>query len=147
MKTKKLISFGKIFAIAILVLGIIHDIATFTPLIKGGLASLAPADLNAMIYMSLVCGTSFILSGVVLALLLKKVEQYAFLTSAILVIGIFLLLSGLLSVVYMFDNPFAWIALFVNLGMFIIAAGLKISLNETTNKMKPNRSGNMYRPL
>ena len=130
MKTSKLISLGKILAIAILILGFIHDIATFTPLIKGGLVCLNPGDLNAMIYMSLICGTSFILSGLVLALLLRKVEQYAFLTSTILVVGIFLALSGVLSIVYMFDNPFAWIALLVNLSMFIITIGLKINLDK-----------------
>lgn len=130
VKTNKLISLGKIFAIAILILGIIHDIATFTPLIKGGLVCLSPGNLKAMIYMSLICGTSFILSGLVLTLLLRKVEQYVFLTSTIVMIGIFLALSGVLSIVYMFDNPFAWIALLLNLGMFIIAIGIKINLNK-----------------
>jgi hypothetical protein len=128
MKTNKLISLGKIFAIAILILGVIHDVATFTPLIKGGLACLTPGDLNAMIYMSLICGTSFILSGLVLLLLLKKVEQFSFLTSTILLIGVFLALSGILSVVYMFDNPFAWLALLLNLIMFVITIGLKMKL-------------------
>jgi hypothetical protein len=130
MKTNKLISLGKIFAIAILILGVIHDVATFTPLIKGGLACLTPGDLNAMIYMSLICGTSFILSGLVLLLLLKKVEQFSFLTSTILLIGVFLALSGILSVVYMFDNPFAWLALLLNLIMFVITIGLKMKLNN-----------------
>jgi len=130
MKTNKLISLGKIFAIAILILGIIHDIATFTPLIKGGLACLTPGDLNAMIYMSLICGTSFILSGLVLVLLLKKVEQFSFLSSTILLIGVFLAISGLLSVIYMFDNPFAWIALLLNLIMFVITISLKMKLDN-----------------
>lgn len=39
-KTNKLTFLGKIFAIAILIWGIIHDIATFTPLIKVGLVCL-----------------------------------------------------------------------------------------------------------
>lgn len=130
MKTNKLISLGKVFAIAILVLGIIHDVATFTPLIKGGLACLTPDNLNAMIYMSLICGTSFIFSGLILVLLLKKVEQFDFLSSPILLIGIFLAISGILSIVYMFDNPFAWIALLLNLSVFIIIVGLKLKLNN-----------------
>jgi hypothetical protein len=130
MKTNKLISLGKIFAIAILILGIIHDIATFTPLIKGGLACLTPGDLNAMIYMSLICGTSFILSGLILVLLLKKVEQFVFLSTPILLIGVFLAISGIFSIVYMFDNPFAWIALLLNLSMFILTIGLKLKLDS-----------------
>lgn len=76
MKTDKLISIGISTAIAILILGIIHDIATFTPLIKGGLSCLTPDNLRAMIYMSLICGTSFILSGLLLIMLLKKLEQF-----------------------------------------------------------------------
>ncbi len=127
MKTKKLISTGKVFAIAILLLGVIHDIATFTPLIKDGLNCLTSDKLNAMIYMSIMCGTSLILSGIVLFMLLKKVEQFRFLSSTILLIGIFLLISGILSIIYMSDNPFAWIALLLNLCMFIITIGIKLN--------------------
>ena len=130
MKINRLISFGKILAIAILILGIIHDFATITPLIQGGLGCLDPEDFKAMIYMSLICGTSFILSGGLLIILLKKVEQFAFLTSTILFIGAFLALSGVLSIVYMVDNPFAWLALLLNLSMFIITIGLKLKLDK-----------------
>ena len=128
MKTNKLISLGKTFAIAILILGIIHDIATFTPLIKTGLECLSPADLNAIIYMSLMCGTSFIISGIVLILLLRKLEQIRFLTSIIMAIGIFLALAGILSIVFMFDNPFAWASLLLNVSVLLIATALKKQL-------------------
>ncbi|HZK03766.1 MAG TPA: hypothetical protein VFC94_05105 [Bacteroidaceae bacterium] len=130
MKINRLISLGKIFAIAILILGIVHGIATFTPLIKNGLDCLNPDDFKAMIYMSLICGTSFILSGVVLIMLLKKVEQFVFLNSTIMVIGFFLAVSGILSIIYMFDNPFAWIALLLNLSMLVIAVSIKIKLDN-----------------
>jgi hypothetical protein len=130
MKINRLISIGKILAIAILILGIIHDIATFTPLINGGLGCLSPDDYKAMIYMSLICGTSFILSGAVLILLLKKVEQYEFLTLTILIISVFLAVSGVLSVVFMFQNPFAWTALLLTLSMLIITIGLKFKLDN-----------------
>lgn len=63
MKTRKLIAWGKGLAIAVLVLGLIHLIATFTPLILEGLACLDEENLNAMIYMSLICGASLILAG------------------------------------------------------------------------------------
>lgn len=128
MKTNKLISLGKAFAIAVLILGIIHDIATFTPLIKTGLECLSPADLNAIIYMSLMCGTSFIISGIVLILLLRKLEQIRFLTSIIMAIGIFLALAGILSIVFMFDNPFAWASLLLNVNVLLIATALKKQL-------------------
>lgn len=130
MKTKRMLSLGRMLSIAIIVLGVIHDVATFTPLIKGGLACLDNGNLKAMLYMSLICGTSLILAGIVLILLLRKVEQHTFLTSSVLVIGVFLALNGVLAVVYMFDNPFAWIALLLNISMFFIAGGLKIKLDK-----------------
>lgn len=128
MKTTKLITLGNTLAIAILILGIIHVVATFSPIIKGGLGCLSPGDLKAMVYMSLICGSSFIISGALLINLLKKVEQYVFLTTSIFMIGVFLAVSGILSIVYMLDNPFAWIALLLNLGMFTVTLGLKLRL-------------------
>ena len=128
MKINKLIAIGKILSIAISILGIIHDIATFTPLVNSGLGCLSPADFNAVIYMSLMCGTSLILSGVILYLLLKKVEEFYLLALPILLIGVFLALSGVMSVVYMFDNPFAWLSLILNLSLFLITINLKLKL-------------------
>lgn len=125
MNTEKLISIGKIIAIAILILGIVHNVATFTPLIQDGLKSLDVANQNAIIYMSLICGSSLIVCGLLLFLFLKKIKEIPYLKSAILIIGTFVAVNGILSVVYMFDNPFAWIALALNLSMFLIAVGLK----------------------
>lgn len=128
--SQKMIYLGRKVAIAIITLGIIHDVATFTPLITGGLTCLSPNDYNAMIYMSLICGTSFILSGTILIILLKKVEEFTFLSSTILLIGGFLAASGILSTIYMYGNPFAWIALVLNLSMFTLTIGLKLKLNR-----------------
>ena len=125
MQTKTLITIGKIIAAAILTLGFIHAIATFTPLIQDELICLSLRDFNAVTYISLVCGSSFILCGLLLIILLKKIEQYTFLNTTVIIIGIYLAISGLLAVVYMFDNPFAWIALTLNLNMFNITLGLK----------------------
>lgn len=130
MKSLNLVLFGKFIAVTILILGIIHDVATFTPLIKGGLSCLTPSNFKAMIYMSLICGTAFILSGLIIIILLRRIEQYTFLISPILVFGIFLAISGILSIVYMFNNPFAWIAFLLNTTMFAIAIGLKANLNK-----------------
>jgi hypothetical protein len=130
MNTNKLITLGKSFAVAILVLGVIHDVATYTPMIKGSLTCLPHGGLKAMIYMSLICGSSFILNGIILILLLNKVRQFPFLNPVMIVIGSFLAVSGILSIVYMFDNPFAWLTLFLNLGMFFIIIGLQIKLNK-----------------
>ena len=128
MKTKTIINSGKILAIAILILGVIHDVATFTPLIKGELSCLSPANLNAMLYMSLICGTSLILSGILIYMLLKKVKEFVFLTTIILIIAIFLAINGMLAVLFMLDNPFAWITLILNLSLLVISVRLKIIL-------------------
>lgn len=122
---KKLIRISNYIAISILIMGIIHNIATFTPLIQDGLESLSKSNLHAMIYMSLMCGTSLILSGLLLIILLKKVEQYTFLNSTILLISYFVLLNGIAAVAYMLDNPFAWIILVLGLSMVGVSSRIK----------------------
>ncbi len=128
MNTKKLISIGKSLAVAILILGIIHDIATFTPVIQGGLTCLASSDFKAVVYISLICGTSLILCGLLLILLFKKVEQFSFLVLHILVIGTFLAINGILAVVSVIENPFGWIALLLSLIMVGIIIKIKADL-------------------
>ena len=130
MKTNRLAIFGKIIAIAILILGIIHVVATFTPLIQGGLACLSPGALKAMTYMSLICGSAFILSGLIIFLLLQHIGDHPFLATPVLIIGIFLGISGILSIVYMFGNPFAWLALLLNITMFVVSVILKIGTSK-----------------
>lgn len=119
MKEKTTLFIGKLLAIGILTLGIIHDAATFTPLIKDGLSRLDNENLNAVTYISLMCGTSLILCGIILLQLLEKVSKHPFLQPTVLAIGIFLISNGFLSVFYMPNNPFAWIALLLNSGMFV----------------------------
>lgn len=122
---KKLIRISNYIAVSILIMGIIHNIATFTPLIQEGLESLSKSNLHAMTYMSLMCGTSLILSGLLLIILLKKVEQYRFLNSTILLISCFVLLNGITAVAYMFDNLFAWIILVLGISMVGVSFRIK----------------------
>ena len=131
MSIAKLISTGKILAIAVLVLGIIHDIATFTPLLQYGLSCLTTLDLNAVIYMSLVCGTSLVLSGLLIYVQLGKIEAYPFLASSIMILGIFLALTGVFSVFFMFQNPFAWIALILNVSIFVVINRIRQLIAKT----------------
>jgi hypothetical protein len=130
MISKRLITFGNSVAIAVMILGLIHNVATFTPMIKGGLTCLPPGNLKAMIYMSLICGTSFILSGMLFIVLFRKVSEHAFLSLPILIIGIFLAVGGIVAVICMFYNPFAWIAFFLNLILFGIAIRLRIACGK-----------------
>ena len=134
MRSNRLIHIAKILAIAISILGVVHDIATFTPLIREGLACLSPSDLNAMIYMSLICGTSLILSGWLLLILLKNIKQFSFLNQPILIIGIFVCANGVLSVMYMFDNPFAWLTLILGVAILAIIIKLITTLSQKTHQ-------------
>ena len=137
MNTKTTLSIGRLLATATLILGVIHDTVTFTPLVKEGLSCLDTENLNAVIYFSLICGTSLILSGIILLLLLNKVCEYPFLRTIFLIIGSFLALNGILSVVCMSDNAFAWTAMLLNLGMLGISIKLNISSkNRVSNNIK-----------
>ena len=125
IKGSMLISVGKSLAIAIALLGIIHNVATFTPLIRDGLDCLSRDSLRLVTYMSLMCGTALIVSGLVLFALLNKFESYPILGLPILIAGGFSCFSGILSVVYMAYNPFAWINLLLGVIVFGITLRLK----------------------
>ena len=131
MKNKNLISLAIVLSYAIIILGIIHDVATYSPIIKNGLGCLSEGNLQAMLYMSLICGSSFIISGLVMILLLKKVADNPFLKTAILAISIFLGISGILAVIYMFGNPFAYLALLLNAGVMIVSIILVSKIKNT----------------
>ena len=128
MKTERIMLIGKILAFSIVMLGTVHDTATFSPLIQDDLTCLKPEALHAVIYMSLICGTSLILCGILMLLFLKSVTKLPSLTLPLLVAGIFLFLNGILSVVCMFSNPFAWIALFLNTAIFLVTLALRIKI-------------------
>ena len=131
MKTDKIIFTGKVLAILIVLLGVVHDVATFSPLIQGDLTCLNSEALHAVIYMSLICGTSLILSGILLLILLKSAKKIPSLTHPMLITGFFLLFNGILSVVCMHNNPFAWIALFLNTAIFLVTLALRLKIKST----------------
>lgn len=108
MKKNRLIFLGKIMALIILIFGIIHDIATFTPIMRGGMECLSDGHMRVVIFNSLVCGTSLILSGAVILILLGKLERYLFVRLPVLITGLFLLGCGILALLSMPANPFAW---------------------------------------
>jgi hypothetical protein len=135
----KTTTIGKILACAIAILGIIHNIATFTPIIKGVLQSLPPGEFKFMLYANLMCGSSFIISGILLVMLLNKIDNYPFLITPAIFLGSFLLLSGILLLGFsdnIFDNPFAVIGVLLNFGIFWSTANLffKIKFPHTPKK-------------
>ena len=120
----ELVPASKILSSMIVCLGVIHELATFTPLVQDGLECLSRSDFNSVIYMSLMCGASLVLSGWLLLLLLPKNVTHTFLAYPILLISIFVLINGIVSVVFMVDNPFAW---------FVLVSGLLITIISACN--------------
>ncbi|MCQ2350933.1 MAG: hypothetical protein MJ003_03065 [Paludibacteraceae bacterium] len=100
--------FITIVSIAIVVMGVVHIIATFTPLISKGLDVLPQARQNAMIYMSLMCGLLLIVLGGYVLWAKSKIAEFPKLKSTIQVASMILLIDGILAVTLMFHNPFAW---------------------------------------
>ena len=116
------------FTIALATMGVIHIVATFTPLINGGLELLSPAKQQAIIYMSLMCGMLLIVCGLLIAMLHKKVKEHPFLRRPymliygdkkvkehpflrrpyMLIYGV-LSVDGIAAVAFMPHNPFAWL--------------------------------------
>ena len=96
-------------AIAIAVMGAVHIIATFTPLISGGLDVLPPAKQNAMTYMSLMCGALLIVCGLLVGILQSRVKEHPFLQAPCRILLIALMADGISAVSYMSHNPFAWV--------------------------------------
>jgi hypothetical protein len=135
----KATTIGKLIALAIATLGLIHNLATFTPIIKGVLQSLPKEEFKFMLYANLMCGSFFIISGILLLIFLNKIEDYPFLISPILLIGFFLLLSGVLLLYFsenIFDNPFAVISIVLNFGIFAVIINIfyRIKFPSTPKK-------------
>ncbi|NDV68712.1 hypothetical protein [Dysgonomonas sp. 25] len=116
---------GKIIAVLIAILGIIHVGATFSPMIGGGLGCLDAGMYDAMIYMSLMCGTLLILCGLLLFLMLGKMQEIPYMKKLSLIVSIFSNINGVLSVIYMYDNPFAWAVFVLGLAMFVVVLLLR----------------------
>jgi hypothetical protein len=123
----KTIKIGKTIAIAIAVLGGIHNIATFTPIIKGTLSCLPTGILKFVLYANIMCGSFFIITGIMMFMLFNKYENNSFLIKPISILTCFLLISGILLIIFsenIFDNPFAVISVLLDIAVF----GINISL-------------------
>lgn len=100
--------FITIVSIAIVVMGVVHIIATFTPLINKGLDVLPQARQNAMIYMSLMCGLLLVTLGGYVFWVVRKCSEITRLKPTMQVAAALLLIDGISAVAFMPHNPFAW---------------------------------------
>lgn len=122
MKTNFLYRAYKILAFSVIILGVIHGIATFTPLIREGIKSLSKDNFDAVVFMSLGTGTSFILAG----LLLFTVSDIKLsFTKLVLPVNVFLLFLGLLAPIQMPYNPFAWLSCAVMVLLFLVSFAMR----------------------
>ena len=112
--------FVRFIAMAIATMGVIHIVATFTPLINGGLEVLSPAKQQVMTYMSLMCGMLLIVCGSLVAMLHSKVKEHPYLRRSFLLIYGALCVDGISAVAFMPHNPFAWLVLIL-VGCLLIA--------------------------
>ena len=111
-----------ILAIAVAVMGGVHIVATFTPLISGGLEVLPQARQNAMIYMSLMCGVLLIVCGLLVSLLHNRVKEHSFLRLPYRIILVALVVDGITAVGFMSHNPFAWVVFVLIICLAIVTS-------------------------
>ncbi len=117
----RLIATGRILAILTILIGIVHEVMTFHPMIAEGFTGLDAAWQQTFTYFSLGCGGLLILCGVLFLMLLGRVERHEFLAAPLVVIGIFALGDGILAVWFMLDNPFGWVVFALGIGLFVVS--------------------------
>lgn len=108
MKTNKL---TKVLAYGLMVMGVVHVIATFTPVIAGKLEPLNESGRLAFTYMSLMCGTMLVLGGSVVSMLTDKVREHSFLRQPYILTILLLAIDGIMASCMMPHNPCAWVIL------------------------------------
>lgn len=94
---------------SIVLMGIVHEIATFTPLIADKLALLPDGTQDAFRYFSIMCGALLILGGGIIFLLADKIAEYDFVRKPYMLTLFIVSVAGILAICYMRHNPFAWI--------------------------------------
>lgn len=127
MNNSNIIAAGRMISIALVLLGIIICVATFT-YFREKLTILDPATLNEALYSNLVSGVAMLLCGLLLAVMFPKAERYPVLSTPVLILGIFVLIDGISAVCFMPHNPFTWIMALICIPMFITTLCLKINL-------------------
>ena len=109
----KILKYFKITSIAIIILGIVHVIAT--PVMIQGLRMLDSKTIFCMGYMIVATGVAVIATGWLQYFILKKLVLHPSFITILKGTVIFMLLSGIGAVATMWGNPFAYIILLIAL--------------------------------
>ncbi len=121
-------SITKTLSIGVVLMGLIHIGATFSPLIAGKLVMLPEGAQGAFTYFSLMCGTLLVLGGSVAFSLSGKMADYPFIRKPYIMTIAVLSVAGILAVCFMSRNPFAWIIFALTMGlMFANVTRFKVS--------------------
>lgn len=119
----------KILSILIVIMGVTHIGATFSPLIGGKLTSLDAGTFDAMVYMSLMCGLLLVVLGGYLRWSIGKVEAMPILKPIITITTLLLLVDGVSAAAFMPHNPFAW-----TIAILCVAAFVTGNVSKLSNK-------------
>jgi len=109
----KILKYFKITSIAIIIIGIIHVLAT--PIVIQGLRMLDSKTIFCIGYMFVATGVAVIAAGWLQYFLLKKLVIHPSFITILEGTVIFMLLSGIGAVATMWVNPFAYIILLIAL--------------------------------
>lgn len=107
----------KALSIGIMLMGLVHIVATFTPLIANKLSLLPDSAQGAFTYFSLMCGALLLLGGGVTYTLSGKIAEYAFAQKPYMLALAILNTDGILAICYMCHNPCAWIIFALTIGL------------------------------
>lgn len=115
----------KLLSLTIMLMGMIHEAATFTPMIADKLMLLPDGTQDAFRYFSLMCGMLLILGGGIIFLLIDKVAEHDFVRKPYILTLFVLTIAGIIAVCYMHHNPFAWIIYALTMLLLIVNIGRK----------------------
>lgn len=109
----------KTLSIGILLMGIVHIAATFTPMIADKLSLLPEGAQDAFTYFSLMCGVLLVLGGGVTFTLADKVAEYPFVRKPYVLALVISCIDGIFAVCFMPHNPFAWAIFALVIGLIL----------------------------
>lgn len=107
----------KFFSSAIVLMGVIHVVATFMPVIADKLVLLYEGVQGVFTYFSLMCGVLLILGGGIVLVLAENVAEYPVVRKPYVFTLAVLDVDGVFAVGYMPHNPFAWVILALVMGL------------------------------
>ncbi|MDO4948930.1 MAG: hypothetical protein Q4E55_01995 [Bacteroidales bacterium] len=114
------VTLSKLLSAGLMLMGIVHVSATFSPIIASKLEMLDEAGRRAFTYMSLMCGTLLVVGGMVAYMLSDKIKEFGFLRKPYLFVLSTCCVDGLLAVIYMPHNPCAWVILALSIPLLAI---------------------------